>query len=90
MKIVFNQAESWGRHPYCFDCYSQTDCCFCGKPVKPGFSQLRLSRTSDGEWWLVSEDFQPSEDDFGDRIFYLPVGPNCLRKHPEWKFAVVK
>jgi hypothetical protein len=60
---------------------------------------LRTARTNDGEWWLVSadedlaghewKDFQTQFD--GSRMpTILPVGPDCLRDHPEFEFAVVK
>ena len=61
----------------------------CARPIRGNHSRLRMYRTNDGEWWLVSEGFDVGGDlDFGG-VFTLPVGPDCLRKHPEWKFAVV-
>jgi hypothetical protein len=86
-RILFDQTDFWPGP--CGDVYSQENCCYCAKPVKVDAKRLRMIRTRDGWWWLVSSDYQIDEDDMGDGIFTLPVGSNCLKKHPEWKFAVV-
>ncbi len=84
-RIPFFQAEAWPRGN---DPYSQEHCCYCGKALKGNRRNLRLSRTDDGEWGLCGPgESQPDEGDYGR--FTLPVGPDCLRLHPEWKFAIV-
>ena len=45
-----------------------------------------MIRTHDGEWWLIAPTTSVHLDE-QDR-FSLPVGPDCLRKHPEWRFAI--
>ena len=85
MRLVFNQALSWGD----VDVYSMKHCCYCGKELKGKFSLLCLSRTNDGEWWACdSKSEESDEKDYGR--FVLPIGNGCLKNHPEFKFAVVK
>jgi hypothetical protein len=57
------------------------------------------ARTNDGAWWLVSadEDMRASEwHDFQNQLdgtwaaTILPIGPDCLRQHPEWRFALTE
>jgi len=86
-RLVFNQADTWGQQGD--DVYSQEQCCYCGKRVRKDAKRLCLARTEDGEWWLVEPGYKPGPDDMdGYGMFTLPVGPDCLRKHPEWRFAV--
>jgi hypothetical protein len=79
--------------------YSTKLCCYCSRPVRADASRLRTARTNDGEWWLVSadidmaeaewRDFQRQTDDtFAPTV--LPIGPDCLRRHPEFRFALVQ
>jgi len=78
--------------------YSKELCCYCARPVRPDAARLRTARTNDGEWWLVSVDEDmtaPEWHDFQDQLdgtfahTLLPVGPDCLRRHPAWRVAVV-
>jgi hypothetical protein len=86
-RIAFIQSESWNKDRQ--TPYSEDHCCYCSKKVKPNAIFLYLSRTDDGEWWLCdpSEPVQADEGTFGR--FTLPVGPDCLKRHPEWRFAIV-
>lgn len=88
-RVVFNQAASWNKDG-CMDVYSKTDCCYCGRPVKADAKLLCLARTEDGEWWVVDPEYTPEPDDMdGYGMFTLPIGPDCLRRHPEFKFGVM-
>ena len=101
-RLLFVQAARWHKridggnggpvYPY-----SPEHCAYCARPVRPDALRLRTARTNDGEWWLVSvdEDLTVEEwKDFQTQIdgargpTLLPVGPDCLRKHPEFAFAV--
>ncbi len=88
MRTVFYQAPSWDQRQHC--AYSDAHCCYCGREVKPDAPKLMLSRTNDGEWWLCDPGEPPMLDEvnFGGR-FALPVGIGCLKRHPEWRFALV-
>jgi hypothetical protein len=102
-RLVFVQSDRWskridGGNGGPVYVYSTEHCAYCARPVRPDASFLYTARTNDGEWWLVSadedlrghewQDFQRPAD--GARApTVLPIGPDCLRKHPEFMFAVV-
>lgn len=79
--------------------YDKGLCAYCARPVRPDAARLRTARTNDGEWWLVSADEDLSTDEWKDFQWQpgggrgptlLPIGPDCLRQHPEFAFAVVE
>jgi len=79
--------------------YDEALCAYCARPVRADAAHLYTARTNDGEWWLVSadEDLKTAEwRDFqtmpnGSRVAtLLPIGPECLRDHPEFAFALSK
>lgn len=89
VRLVLNQTLSWSKALSGQGAYSTKHCCYCAKPVKPGAAQLRICRTADGEWWLIP-DRRLTEDElepFGMSV--LPIGPDCLRQHPEFRFALM-
>lgn len=101
-RLRFGQGERWhkahGGLSGVDSVYSQQQCCYCARPTKPGTVRLRTARTNDGEWWLVGPNVDMAAlewRDFQDQLdgtfapTLLPVGPDCLRQHPEWRFAVV-
>jgi hypothetical protein len=94
---MFVQSDRWTRSTG--GPYSPEHCAYCARPVRPDATHLYTARTNDGEWWLVSadEDLTTAEwKDFqtqpnGNRSpTLLPIGPDCLRDHPEFAFAVAK
>ncbi len=101
-RLVFVQSERWkraidGGNGGPIDVYSKAHCAYCASPVRPDAVHLRTARTNNGEWWLVDEGFDLSADewkDFQTQIdgsrapALLPIGPDCLRQHPEFAFAV--
>ena len=102
-RLVFVQSDRWHKRLSGTDVgdghYSEKLCAYCARPVRPDATRLRTARTNDGEWWLVSvdedltreewKDFQGQLD--GSRApTILPIGPDCLRDHPEFAFAVIK
>lgn len=99
-RLAFEQSDRWhtseGLHTS--SVYSDDLCCYCARPVRADAVHLGTARTNDGEWWLVSadEDMHASEwRDFQNQLdgtfkpTPLPVGPDCLRQHPQWRFAVI-
>lgn len=91
----WHQSEEQGRE----SAYRDDRCCYCWRKTRPDAARLRTARTNDGEWWLVGPDVDmtaPEWKDFQrqtDGTFaptLLPVGPDCLRQHPEWRFALVE
>lgn len=97
-RLVFVQSDRWHKR---IDggtgVYDEGLCAYCARPVRPDATRLLTARTNDGEWWLVSadedllghewKDFQTQLD--GRRApTFLPIGPDCLRDHPEFAFAV--
>lgn len=100
MRVEFNQHDRWHTNAalHSNDVYSNVVCCYCARPVRADAARLRTARTNDGEWWLVSADENMTTpewrhfQDQGNGTFaptLLPIGPECLRKHPTWQFAVV-
>lgn len=103
-RLVFVQSDRWmgridGGNGDPVDVYSTEHCAYCARLVRPDATRLFTARTNDGEWWLVSADedltghewcdFQTQLD--GSRApTILPIGPDCLRDHPKFSFAVVK
>lgn len=91
-RITFNQADSWYDAMECVSVYSHEHCCYCGKPLKQKqkIAWLRLSRDESGEWYAVDpkEPVQPDEKTF--ERFSLPIGATCLRRHPEFRFALTE
>lgn len=102
MRLRFDQSDRWhainlGESGVDI-VYSERLCCYCARPVHVDAVRLRTARTNDGEWWLVSADESMSAREWHDFQLQadgayaptlLPVGPDCLRQHPEWRFAVV-
>lgn len=99
MRLRFNQHDRW----YAVEAtsadsiYSERLCCYCARAVRADAARLRTARTNDGEWWLVSADEDMDAVEWHDfqkqldgsfRPTLLPVGPDCLRQHPEWRFAL--
>jgi hypothetical protein len=102
-RLLFIQSERWckqldggnGGPNYV---YSTKHCAYCGRPVRSDAARLRTARTNDGEWWLISITADLSTDEWRDfqrqldgshGPTLLPIGPDCLRQHPEFSFAVV-
>jgi hypothetical protein len=96
-RLLFVQSARWVRR---IDggtgVYDNTLCACCARPVRPDAARLMTARTNDGEWWLVSGDADLEADEWRDfqtqtdgarAATPLPIGPDCLRKHPEFQFA---
>jgi hypothetical protein len=102
-RLVFVQSDRWCKRFSGTDSgggvYDETLCAYCARPVRPDATRLFTARTNDGEWWLVSVDEDLSTDEWKDfqtqadgtrAPTCLPIGPDCLRDHPEFSFAVAK
>lgn len=100
-RLQFFQSDDWERRRdrMQMGVYQHDRCCYCFRLTKPGTPLLRTARTNDGEWWLVSAEVDLSTEEFRhfqdqlDGTFvptFLPIGPDCLRKHPEFRFALVQ
>ena len=99
-RILYVQSDRWHRVHAGIqtDVYSATRCSYCARPTRPDAARLRTARTNDGEWWLVSEgidltadewrDFQTQNDNSRGPTL-LPIGPDCLRKNPEFRLALL-
>jgi hypothetical protein len=94
-RLPFVQSDEWesrntisrgGGIRVTQDIYSDSNCCYCFRKTKPDAQRLSMIRTHDGNWWLIAP-AAPIRSDEWDR-FWLPVGPDCLRSHPEWQFAL--
>jgi hypothetical protein len=97
-RLLFLQSGRWhkridGGNGGPVDPYSAKHCAYCARPVRPDAARLRTARTNDGEWWLVSADEDLSADEWMDfqtqldgscAPTILPIGPDCLRNHPEF------
>jgi hypothetical protein len=101
-RLVFVQSDRWCKRFGGMDAgmgvYDEALCAYCARPVRPDAVRLRTARTNDGEWWLVAADVDLLADEWRDFQTWpdgsraptlLPIGPDCLRQHPEFTFAVV-
>jgi hypothetical protein len=98
-RLFFLQSDRWQRTvDGGTGVYDEKRCCYCCRPVRPDAVRLRVARTNDGEWWLVAsaadlstpewKDFQRQVDgSYGPTL--LPIGPDCLRQHPEFEIGRV-
>lgn len=99
-RLVFVQSDRWcTRIDGGTGVYDDTLCAYCARSVRPDAARLRTARTNDGEWWLVAADADLSAAEWRDFQTQvdgsrsptpLPIGPDCLRQHPEFAFAVVE
>jgi len=91
-RIRLVQSASWSASvDKGADPYASNRCCVCHRLVLDWFSQkLTVTRTNDGEWWVVARDAPVLEDErqLGAPHFTLPIGNECLRQHPEYRFAI--
>ena len=99
-RIIFIQSDRWQR---AIDggtgVYDPALCAYCARKVGRRPARLRTARTNDGEWWLVTADVDLSSDEWRDfqtqidgshAATLLPIGPECLRAHPEFAIGVVE
>lgn len=100
-RLRFTQSNRWFTSEafHSSSVYSDQLCCYCARPVYSDAARLRTARDNDGEWWLVSAEVDLSTEEWrdfqnqGDGTFkatLLPIGPDCLRRHPEFRFALVQ
>lgn len=101
-RLAFRQSARWwrvmdGNYGHA-NVYDETVCAYCGRPVRSDADRLRTARTNDGAWWLVSADVDLNAVEWrdfqtwpgGSRIpTILPIGPDCLRQHPEFRVGLV-
>lgn len=97
-RLLFVQSDRWcKRIDGGTGVYDETVCAYCARAVRIDAVRLCTARTNDGEWWLVSMDEDLSGDEWRDfqtqshgrrGLTLLPIGPDCLREHPEFAFAV--
>lgn len=97
-RLLFVQSDRWcKRIDGGTGVYDETVCAYCARPVRADAVRLRTARTNDGEWWLVSVDEDLSGEEWKDfqtqeggshAPTLLPIGPDCLRDHPEFSFAL--
>ena len=90
-RLPFVQSDEWESRNYLGpnasqDIYSTSNCCYCYRKTRLDAQRLAMIRTHDGNWWLTAPTAPVCSDEW-DR-FSLPVGPDCLRNHPEWRFAL--
>lgn len=97
--VMLIQSEHWERR---LDAggspYAPMICAVCGRTVTAKAAQLRVARTNDGEWWVVSEDEDLRADEWHDfqtqadgsrAATILPIGEICLLQRPELRIGLV-
>lgn len=92
LRIPLFQTDEWTRSLDAgADPYAADRCCRCHRPVGPDAMRLMLTRTNDGEWWVVHRDAPVRDDErqLGDPHFVLPIGEECLKAHPEFRLGRV-
>lgn len=91
-RIIFLQSPEWDRRHLRehLSPYHPERCCFCFRPVKPDAQRLMLTRDDSGEWYVVvppGRALLPDEKTF--EHFTLPIGPDCLKRHLEFRPGLV-
>jgi hypothetical protein len=70
--------------------FSPEHCCVCGKPIGLHSTWLLLTRAADGACeYAISRPDDATVDEIKSGMWLAPIGPDCLRKHPELKHAVL-
>lgn len=84
------QDSSWLSRNSFYSAYSRDNCCQCGKPVGHAATLLMVTRNEGGDWFIISpdQDSIPNEKLFERGV--LPIGPECLKKHPEYSIGLIK
>lgn len=75
-----------------FTLFSSEHCCVCGKGISdlPNACWLLLIRATDGkEEYAISSPKDATVDELKGSIWVAPIGPDCLRKHPELHHALI-
>jgi len=87
-RVILNQDASWDKvTDGGISVYSRSHCCQCGRPVNSPVYVLLCSRDNGGEWYVCKPGpLLEDEADF-DR-FFLPIGPECLKRHPEYRIGL--
>lgn len=91
-RVPLFQTEGWSQSLAAgTDPYAANRCCHCHAPTRPNAARICLTRTDDGEWWVVAPGATVLDDErqLGDPHFTLPVGVKCLRDHPEFRLGLV-
>jgi len=97
MRTRLTREESWfeannrrgaGFAPY----YSPSHCCVCGKRVKRGREWLLLTREASGMELAIShpDDAHDDPNEEISNMWVAPVGPDCLKNHPELRHAILQ
>lgn len=68
--------------------FSTEHCCVCGRPAK-GDNWLLLFRAEDGSREFAIGSTVGLTVDERRSVWIAPIGPECLRKHPELAFALI-
>jgi len=81
--LLPNQRATEGNKD--FSPFAQDRCCICGKKVTDSAAWLLCCRDSSGQEYAISGP--------GERVgemYVVPVGPDCMRRHPELKGATIR
>jgi hypothetical protein len=84
-----DQTSTWD--PQTHGAYAKDHCCRCGRKLVGWHALLCVTRTDDGEWYVVDPESAPFPDEGMDLVnrgtirdrTLLPIGPECLRACPE-------
>lgn len=68
--------------------FSREHCCICGRPAK-GDNWLLLARAPDGTREFAISSTVGLSDEERRSVWIAPIGPDCLRQHPELRFALL-
>ena len=89
-RVPLIQTASWTRGvDRGFGAYDTARCCVCGRKVTDDAQFVRVVRSDDGAWWIkqIGEPTCDDEHQLGETT--LPVGPDCLKKHPEFHIGFI-
>jgi hypothetical protein len=81
---AYQRSQSRGAQGSGYSLFSAQHCCICGEAIRRTAEWLLLTRELDGsvEYAITHpEDAPPAMR--VHNLWVAPIGPDCLRKHPE-------
>ena len=92
MRVVLDNSKAYDRATKgsSFSLFSVDHCCVCGKPTNKGTEWLLLTRAEDGACeYAISHPDEASKKEIQAGLWLAPIGPQCLKEHPELQHAIV-
>jgi hypothetical protein len=93
VKTVLSNGKAYDRASTgpSFSLFSPEHCCVCGKETRKGSEWLLLTRDVSGsQEYAISHPSDATIEEIRSSLWVAPIGPDCLRKHPELRHAMLE